>query len=155
MSFLKLFSRLNTCASRFLPLATCTDILPLRATSAAIDNSVSHLERISRSSSSCCSMSTLWRDSSRKSPFSSADTYIHPILLPSPFREFSTSAPVTLSNLSPGKRKYRKRRCRGGGDKHAGRGMNGQKSRRGAQPYDEAGLYERFYHYSHDFGWYE
>lgn len=38
---------------------------------------------------------------------------------------------VTLANLSAGGRKYRRRRARGGGDKQAGRGMNGQRSRRG------------------------
>lgn len=39
---------------------------------------------------------------------------------------------VTLSNLKPSSRKYRKRRARGGGDKRAGRGHKGQKSRSGA-----------------------
>ena len=38
-----------------------------------------------------------------------------------------------LASLSPGQRKYRKRRARGGGDKLAGRGENGQKSRSGVQ----------------------
>ena len=36
-----------------------------------------------------------------------------------------------LAGLSPGHRKHRKRRARGGGDKQAGRGHNGQKSRSG------------------------
>lgn len=39
---------------------------------------------------------------------------------------------VTLSNLKPSSKKYRKRRARGGGDKQAGRGHKGQKSRSGA-----------------------
>lgn len=39
--------------------------------------------------------------------------------------------PISLSSLSPGHRKRRKRRARGGGDKQAGRGYNGQKSRSG------------------------
>ena len=42
--------------------------------------------------------------------------------------------PVSLSNLTPGKRKYKRRRARGGGDKQAGRGFNGQKSRSGTVP---------------------
>jgi hypothetical protein len=41
---------------------------------------------------------------------------------------------VSLASLTPGYRKARKRRCRGGGDKQAGRGHKGQKSRSGAHP---------------------
>lgn len=43
------------------------------------------------------------------------------------------SSAASLSTLSPGHRKRRKRRARGGGDKQAGRGRDGQKSRSGAR----------------------
>jgi hypothetical protein len=43
----------------------------------------------------------------------------------------NTFEPVSLSSLTPGVRKYKRRRARGGGDKQAGRGHKGQKSRSG------------------------
>lgn len=45
--------------------------------------------------------------------------------------EIAGYEPARLANLSPGNRKYKRRRARGGGDKHAGRGHKGQRSRSG------------------------